>query len=121
LDDRRHPEGLTVERTPNEQLDSRLTTAAWGLFFIMAGGILLIPDSQVPSGAWGIGIGVIMIGLNVVRAAMGLKTSLWTIGLGTVALLVGLTDLAGVDLPVFALLLIVLGAVVVLRAAGQRT
>ena len=110
-----------MEPTPNQQLDSRLTAAAWGLFFIMAGGILLIPDSQVPSGTWGIGIGVIMIGLNVVRAALGLRTSLWTIVLGSVALLIGLGDFAGIDLPVFALLLIVLGMVVVLRAAGQRT
>lgn len=110
-----------MESSGNQQLDKRLSTAAWGFFFIFAGAILFIPDSQVPNGAWGLGIGAIMIGLNVVRAALGLRVSMWTVGLGTIALLVGLGDFVGIDLPVFALLLIVLGAVVILRAAGQRT
>ena len=92
------------------ELNSRLDGIAWGLFLVMAGGFLLVPESQLPQGIWPIGIGVIMLGLNAVRLALGVPISWVTTVLGTLAILGGLSDFAGVEIDVGAIVLIVLGA-----------
>jgi len=86
-----------------QALDKQLETIGWGLFLIMIGGIGLVPQ-----GVWLIGVGLIMLGLNAARYVHGIKTSNLTIVLGILALLSGLGDLLGVELPVFAIVLILL-------------
>ncbi len=81
----------------------------------MIGGIWLIPGEQVPEGAWLVGVGLIMLGLNAARYLSGISTSSFTIVLGTLALVSGTGDLVGMDLPVPAILLIIIGANLLLR------
>jgi hypothetical protein len=93
---------------------------AWGAFFIWWGITELL--GSLPTGTGAIGFGLILIGLNAARSLNGIPTSGFTITLGILALVLGGLELAGVflslpfELPVFAILLIVLGVIVLVRA-----
>ncbi|HSD83971.1 MAG TPA: hypothetical protein VLG46_08945 [Anaerolineae bacterium] len=99
-------------------------TVAWGLFFVWWGITELFP--LLPHGLGAIGIGVILLGLNAVRSRNGLPTSGFTITLGILALVLGGLELAGsvlklpFEIPVFAILLIVLGVIVLGRELLQN-
>jgi hypothetical protein len=96
-------------------LNKRLEAMAWGLFLIMLGCRFFIPDEQVNEGWWSVGVGIILLGLNAARYFNGLRMSGFTIVLGIIALLTGIGELAGLDLPVLAILLILLGANLLLK------
>lgn len=102
------------------ELNKRLERISWGLFLIMLGGFALVPSGQLPSGAWLIGLGVILLGLNGVRSMMDIPISWFTTVLGAVALVAGSGDIAGVDVPVGPVLLIIIGAAILLRGLDPR-
>jgi hypothetical protein len=112
---------MTTQDPTKKALDRRLENVAWALFLIMIGGIWLVPGNQVPEGTWLIGVGLIMLGLNAARYANGIKMSNFTIGLGILALLIGLGNFAGVDLPIFPILLILIGANIIFKALTRQT
>jgi cytosine/uracil/thiamine/allantoin permease len=99
------------------ELNRRLESISWGLFLIMLGGFALLPS--VKEGTWLIGAGVIMLGLNAVRLALGIRTSGFTLILGTVALLSGIGSVYGVDFPVGPLLIILIGLAIIVRALDR--
>ena len=92
-----------------------LEAIAWGALFILWGITELIPS--LPKGAGAIGIGMILIGLNAARSWTGQPTSSFTITIGILALLLGGLELARpflrlpFELPIFAILLLALGAI----------
>ncbi len=45
-------------------MNKRLESIAWGCFFILLAGFVLLPDEKTPNGLWSLGVGVIMLGLN---------------------------------------------------------
>ena len=96
--------------------DRNLETVAWGALFIWWGITELVPG--LPHGTGAIGIGLIWLGLNAARALKGVPTSGLTTTLGILALVLGGLELASsamhlsFELPVFAILLIVLGVIV---------
>lgn len=96
-------------------LNKRLESIGWGLFLIMLGGLNFIPDNRVPEGFWPIGVGIILLGVNFARYMNGIRMSGFTTVLGVLSLLTGIGDLAGLDLPVFPILLIILGANLILK------
>src|SRR5512140_1882857 len=109
---------VTNGMTPaKRELNHRLETISWGLFLIMLGGFALLPS--VKEGTWLIGAGVIMLGLNAVRLALGIRTSGFTVILGTVALLSGIGSVYGVDIPVGPLLIILIGLAIIVRALDR--
>ena len=88
-------------------------TVGWGAIFLWWGIAELL---KLPNGMDALGIGLILLGLTVVRTLNALPTSGLTITLGIVAVAWGLLDLSRsvVNLPLeasveFAALLIVLG------------
>jgi hypothetical protein len=98
----------------NTQMQNRnLEAAAWGALLIWWGITELV--KSLPDGTGAIGIGLILLGLNAARSLNGIPTSRFSIVLGILALVWGGLELAGVvlslpfELPVFAILLIVLG------------
>jgi len=101
-------------------LNSRLEGTAWGLFLVMAGGFLLVPRSQLPEGIWPIGIGLIMLGLNAVRLALGVPLSWVTVVLGTLAVIAGVSDYLGASIDIGAVVLIILGGALIVKALGRR-
>lgn len=91
----------------------------WGAIFIWWGITEMIP--ALPEGIGALGLGLILLGLNAARARSGIPTSSFSIGLGILALVLGGLELAKVvlslpfDLPVFAILLIALGVLLLYR------
>ena len=104
-----------VHDESKEALNKRLEAIGWGLFLIIIGALWLIPDERVPDGTWLIAAGVIMLGVNAVRYLNGIKMSWSSLLLGILAVLFGVGEFVGLDLPFVAILLIVFGAGVILR------
>jgi hypothetical protein len=96
-------------------LNKRLETIGWGLFLIMLGGFSFVPDEVVAKGVWSIGVGVIMLGLNVARYFYGIKMSGFTTFLGVVSLIGGVLQLLGMHTLEGAILLIILGAYLIVK------
>jgi hypothetical protein len=109
-----------VQETEEQVLNKRLERIGWALFLIMIAGIALVPDERIPKGTWPIGVGLIMLGLNAARYLNGIKMSGFTIVLGILALGSGLGDFLGVDLPLFPILLILIGANIILRPLFEK-
>ena len=96
-------------------LNKRLETVFWGLFLIMLGGWALIPNDTIPKGAWSIGVGLLMLGLNLARYLNNIRMSGFTTILGILALLGGIAEFLGWKSLDGALILIVLGAYLILK------
>ncbi len=93
-----------------------LGAIAWGAFFIWWGMTELFPS--LPAGTGALGIGLILLGLNAARYSSGVPTSRFSTSVGILAVIWGGLELAGVflnlpfEIPVFAILLVVLGVMV---------
>lgn len=96
-------------------LNKRLEGFAWGLFLIMLGGFMFIPETTISKGVWSIGVGLIMLGLNVARYANKIRMSGFTTVLGIISLVAGVLQLIGFKTLEGALLLIILGAYLLLK------
>ncbi|MGB7540102.1 MAG: hypothetical protein WBM17_16290 [Anaerolineales bacterium] len=98
-------------RTSNPDLG----TIAWGAFFILWGTTEMF--HSLPEGIGAVGIGVILVGLNLARLWKGQPVSGFTTTFGFLALLLGALQLArpflhlSFELPIFATLLIALGVI----------
>ncbi len=101
------------------RLNRSFEVAAWGALFIWWGITELV--KFMPNGSGAIGIGLILLGLNAARSFNKIPVSAFTTALGILALVWGGLELAGAvlslpfELPVFAILLIVLGVIVLSR------
>jgi phage shock protein PspC (stress-responsive transcriptional regulator) len=96
-------------------LNKRLESVFWGLFLIMLGGWALIPAATIPKGAWSIGVGFIMLGLNAARYLNRIRMSGFTTVLGILAVVGGVAEYLGWDSLNGALILIILGAYLILK------
>jgi hypothetical protein len=95
-------------------LDKRLDSIGWGLFLIMIGGLWLAPEGLVPEGSWLIGTGAIILVMMGIRYLYGIKINCFWFVMGIVALAFGISDVFGLNIPVFPILIIIIGASVVL-------
>ena len=106
-----------MENTRKFNLD--LETIAWGAFFILWGITEMVPS--LPEGSGAIGIGVILLGLNLARYWKGEPINGFTTMVGFLALLLGGLELArpflhlSFEIPIFAILRLALGAIVLVR------
>ena len=116
---RKPSEGTAKPTEPVNQekvsLNKRLETIGWGCFILMLGCFILVPHTIVERGVWSMGVGGIMLGLNVARYFYGIRLSGFTTFIGIVSLLVGIAQLAGVNTLEDAALFIVLGAYLLLK------
>jgi len=101
-------------------LNKRLETMAWGLFLIMLGGFAFVPDDAIPGGVWSIGVGVIMLGLNLARYLNKIKMSGFTTFLGIISVVGGLLEVFTKKNLEGAILLIILGAYVIAKPWLER-
>lgn len=96
-------------------LNKRLETAFWGLFLIILGGWALVPGETIPKGAWSIGVGLLMLGLNLTRYLNGIRMSGFTTVLGILALVGGIAEFLGWKSLDGGFILIILGAYLILK------
>ena len=90
---------------------------AWGALLVWWGITLLV---KFPAGIGLIGLGLILLGANAARYFRGIRINGFSACIGILALVWGGLELAGnvlrlpFDLPIFAVLLIVLGLIVLI-------
>ena len=96
-------------------LNKRLENIGWGLFLIMLGGSALVPDKTINEGWWSIGVGLIMLGLNVARYFNQIRMSGFTTFLGIVAIISGVLQLMGLNELGGAIFLIILGSYLIVK------
>ena len=107
-----------------KKLTRNFEAIAWGALFIWWGITVLVPS--LPKGIGAIGIGVILIGANIARRLSGVPINGFSTTLGILALVWGGLELLGVlvslpfEIPVFAILLIVLGVIVLAPALTRE-
>ena len=103
-------------------LNKRFETVNWGLFFIGIGAIWAVQSVyriDIKGGVF-ILIGALLIGLNALRRLRQIQVSKFTLFIGIVLLLVGISDLGGLRLPVFETVLILIGLFIVLGAFSRK-
>jgi hypothetical protein len=110
-----------IPDSEQNKLNQRLESIGWALFLIMLGGIGLVPDALVPEGSWLVGVGLIMLGLNLARYLYQIPMRSGTLFLGALALIAGVTSIFGVDLPIFPIALILLGLSALSKAFVERS
>ena len=91
----------------------RLDQIGWGIFLVMIGGIWLVPG--VPQGTWLIGTGILLLVLNAIRSRLGIQWRGVSVALGVLALAAGLGDFTGINLPLFPICLVIIGATLILK------
>ena len=108
-----------------QKLDSTLETAAWGSLLIWWGITELV--TVLPHGIGAIGVGLILLGVNLARTLNGIPTRGLTTVLGILALVWGGVDLLSsivrppLEVSTFAILLIALGIIWIARALLRDT
>ena len=98
----------------------KLEKIGWGLFLVMLGGIWLFPDSIVPEGTFMFGVGVILVGLNLMKYSKGYKVNGFTVFLGIVALIAGLSSLLGRSVDIFPLIIILWGISIIFGIGRKK-
>jgi hypothetical protein len=101
-------------------LDERLENVGWGVLLITIGMIWLAPEKQVPHGSWLIAAGLIMLGLNATRHFSGIRMRGFSLIVGTLALIAGLGQFFGLEVPLFPIALIVIGAYSLVKPLVER-
>ena len=100
-------------------LNKRLESIAWGCFLILWAGSMfwsrIMPDNPVREGLWSIGVGLILLGLNVTRYFNKIKMSGFTTVLGIISVIGGVVQLFGVKNLEGAFLLLILGAYLIIK------
>ena len=101
-------------------LNKRLEDLGWGVLLITIGTIGLMPEKQVPHGSWLIVAGLIMLGINAIRYFNGIKMSGFSLVVGILALFAGVGAFFSLNLPLFAIALIVIGACMLLKPLLEK-
>ncbi len=102
--------------------EGTLTSVAWGLFIILIGGLWIVDDITKLNvvSYFALGVGLILIGLNLARRSIGAKMSKFSLGLGIVALLIGFSMVGGLMLPLIPTIIVVIGLFIVAEAAAKK-
>jgi hypothetical protein len=106
-----------VRTSAGEELERRLDAVGWGVLLLYSGVLRLV---SAPWGAWLAGVGLILLGASAARRALRLKVSGFIVICGSVALGTGLGQLAGLDVPGLALLLIACGLALIAGTVVRR-
>lgn len=101
-------------------LNKHLEDIGWGVLLITIGTIWLVPVKLIPQGSWLIAAGLIMLGINAIRYFNGIKMSGFSLVVGILALFAGVGAFFSLNLPLFAIALIVIGACMLLKPLLEK-
>jgi hypothetical protein len=98
-----------------------LTTLAWGLFIVLIGLSWALNEYyQIPMVPYvALGAGIILIGLNVARTGLGMHLSKFSLFIGIIAFAFGGAALIGYELPLFAMIIVLIGLFIIAEAAAS--
>jgi hypothetical protein len=109
-----------IKMNDSIQKHGNIDTLGWGALFIWWGLTLVI---KFPAGVGLIGVGLILIAANAAVYFQGMRINGFTTAIGVLALVWGGLELAGTvlqsQLPVFPILLVVLGLMVLFGRRGE--
>jgi len=97
-----------------------LTLFAWGLFFVLIGLCWTASEYYgVPVAPYiALGVGLILLGLNVARTSLGMKLSKFSLFIGIVAFAFGGAALMGYELPLWQTIIILMGLFIIAETAA---
>ena len=104
-----------------QALDKRLESFAWALFFVMSGILWIMPKELVPEGGWLIGTGLIILGFSGIRYLYRIKIEGFWLVMGIIFLSFGLSEYFRVELPLFPILIILIGMSIIYKAFFSKT
>lgn len=104
--------------TQSARLNDRLNDIGWGLLLMMTGVLWLVP--KPPEGAWLFSVGVILLGMNVVRYFKHVRVSGFSLGLGLAALIAAFAPMWLSDVPLLAICLLLIGASLIAKPLLRR-
>jgi hypothetical protein len=116
-----HNQTLVRYARNKADLQKRIEESGWGFFLLMIGILLVLPSEFVPRGAWLLGAGIILLALNCVRFLNNVAVSRFTVVLGLLAVVAGLTGFFNVTLPLLPGLLALIGLSIIVNSMLPKT
>ncbi len=108
------------KKVREDAVNRRLDAIGWAAFLILTGSLWLAPEGSVPKGLWLIGIGIIIVGMDLYRYMNKIKVSgCWTF-CGAIALGCGLCEHYELAVPVFPIIMTLAGISILYRMAVDR-
>ena len=98
----------------------RFDNFGWGLFLIVLGAIWLFPDKLVPEGTFLFCVGIILLGMNLIKYIKGIRTNGFTVFLGIIAIIAGLCAFLGRPVSIFPLILILWGLSILIQIIFKK-
>jgi hypothetical protein len=102
---------------PDERV-RQIDSAAWAVFFIWVGIVML---AGLPWDWFLVGIGVLILGTQVLRRQSNLRIETFSIVIGLIILAAGAWDLLSLPLPLMPIVLIALGAYLLWKTLSTTT
>jgi hypothetical protein len=104
-----------TEKTPSNKF---LDSIAWGAFIVLLGaGWLAGSYYNLETGIYiALGVGIILIGLNGARSAMGIKISRFSLFIGALALALSGAGILGYSMPFIPTVVVLVGLFIVAEA-----
>jgi D-alanyl-lipoteichoic acid acyltransferase DltB (MBOAT superfamily) len=113
-----------MENTSKNGLNNKLlNSAAWGAFFVVLGlGWIASIAYSIDVGAYlAIGIGAILVTINIARLNGGISLSKFSLFIGLIALALGGAGLIGYSLPLIPTVIVLVGLFVVAEGIQKAT
>jgi hypothetical protein len=110
-----------VYNTKRRAIDNKVLDAiAWGSFFILLGLVWFASSIySIDTGAWvAVGVGIILMAINLTRLSVGIKISKFSLFIGVLAFALGGAGLIGYSLELMPTMILLLGVFIV--AAGRQ-
>jgi len=86
----------------------------------MIGCLWLMPSFMVPQGTWLIGTGVIILGITWIRHINDIMIGKFWVVTGIIALASGLSNFLGIKLPLFPILLVIIGISIIAKPLMKK-
>jgi hypothetical protein len=112
---------MSVAQSSPSSQDKRarqIDSAAWAVLFIWVGVVML---ADMPWAWFLLGVGVLIVGAQIVRRQLGLKIEMFGVVVGLIMLAAGVWDLVALPMPLMPIILIVLGGYLLWKTLSPRT
>ena len=91
-------------------VDQLLDDLGWGALLVTTGTLWLLPEGYLPRGSWLMAVGLILLAFNAARHTLRIRMNGLALVVGLLALITGAGAYLNVNLPLFPIALIVVGA-----------